>query len=253
MTEIQVMDGASEPSPSGGEVKYRRVLLKLSGEALAGDKGFGIDPPVVDRLTDEVRRVHGMGVSLGLVIGGGNIVRGTTASQRGMDRVTADYMGMLATIINALAIQDMLERKGVVTRVMTAIRMEELAEPYIRRRALRHLEKGRVVIFAGGTGNPYFSTDTAAVLRAIEMEADVVIKATKVPGVFTADPKKDPDAEFIPTITFQEVVARELAVMDAPAVSLCKDNGLPIIVLDLDQRGGVAAAIQGRQVGTLVS
>lgn len=194
-----------------------------------------------------------MGVSLGLVIGGGNIVRGTTASQRGMDRVTADYMGMLATIINALAIQDMLERKGVVTRVMTAIRMEELAEPYIRRRALRHLEKGRVVIFAGGTGNPYFSTDTAAVLRAIEMEADVVIKATKVPGVFTADPKKDPDAEFIPTITFQEVVARELAVMDAPAVSLCKDNGLPIIVLDLDQRGGVAAAIQGRQVGTLVS
>lgn len=253
MTGIQAMDGASEPSPSGDEVKYRRVLLKLSGEALAGDKGFGIDPPVVDRLTDEVKRVHGMGVSLGLVIGGGNIVRGTTASQRGMDRVTADYMGMLATIINALAIQDMLERKGVVTRVMTAIRMEELAEPYIRRRALRHLEKGRVVIFAGGTGNPYFSTDTAAVLRAIEMEADVVIKATKVPGVFTADPAKDPDAQFIPTISFQEVVARELGVMDAPAVSLCKDNGLPIIVLDLDQKGGVAAAIQGRQVGTLVS
>jgi uridylate kinase len=253
MTGIQAMDETSEPSPAGGEVKYRRVLLKLSGEALAGDKGFGIDPPVVDRLTDEVKRVHGMGVSLGLVIGGGNIVRGTTASQRGMDRVTADYMGMLATIINALAIQDMLERKGVVTRVMTAIRMEELAEPYIRRRALRHLEKGRVVIFAGGTGNPYFSTDTAAVLRAIEMEADVVIKATKVPGVFTADPAKDPDAEFIPTISFQEVVARELAVMDAPAVSLCKDNGLPIIVLDLDQRGGVAAAIQGRRVGTLVS
>lgn len=247
------LDEASDPSSLDGGVKYRRVLLKLSGEALAGDRGFGIDPPVVDRLTDEVRRVHGMGVSLGLVIGGGNIVRGTTASQRGMDRVTADYMGMLATIINALAIQDMLERKGVVTRVMTAIRMEELAEPYIRRRALRHLEKGRVVIFAGGTGNPYFSTDTAAVLRAIEMEADVVIKATKVAGVYTADPVKDPSAEFIPTITFQEVVARELAVMDAPAVSLCKDNGLPIIVLDLDRSGGVAAAIQGRRVGTLVS
>jgi uridylate kinase len=181
-----------------------------------------------------------MGVSLGLVIGGGNIVRGTTASQKGMDRVTADYMGMLATIINALAIQDMLERKGVVTRVMTAIRMEELAEPYIRRRALRHLEKGRVVIFAGGTGNPYFSTDTAAVLRAIEMEADVVIKATKVPGSSRPIPHKDPDAEFIPTISFQEVVARELGVMDAPAVSLCKDNGLPIIVLDLDEPGVVA-------------
>ncbi len=253
MSGIRTLDEGSNPSPPGGDVKYRRVLLKLSGEALAGERGFGIDPPVVDRLTDEVKRVHGMGVALGLVIGGGNIVRGTTASQRGMDRVTADYMGMLATIINALAIQDMLERKGVVTRVMTAIRMEELAEPYIRRRALRHLEKGRVVLFAGGTGNPYFSTDTAAVLRAIEMEADVVIKATKVPGVFTADPAKDPDAEFIPAITFQEVVARELAVMDAPAVSLCKDNGLPIIVLDLDREGGVAAAIRGVQVGTLVS
>lgn len=243
-------DGAQ--APPGAAVKYRRVLLKLSGEALAGDRGFGIDPPVVDRLTDEVKQVAGMGVSLGLVIGGGNIVRGTTASQQGMDRVTADYMGMLATIINALAIQDMLERKGVVTRVMTAIRMEELAEPYIRRRALRHLEKGRVVIFAGGTGNPYFSTDTAAVLRAIEMDADVLIKATKVAGVYTADPAKDPTAEFIPSISFQEVVARELAVMDAPAVSLCKDNGLPIIVLDLG-RGSVTAAVKGERIGTLVS
>jgi len=247
-------DGTGVPvNREVGGIRYRRVLLKLSGEALAGEKGFGIDPPVVDRITEEVKRVHGMGVSLGLVIGGGNIVRGTIASQRGMDRVTADYMGMLATIINALAIQDMLERKGVVTRVMTAIRMEELAEPYIRRRALRHLEKGRVVIFAGGTGNPYFSTDTAAVLRAIEMEADVVIKATKVQGVFTADPTKDPSATFIPTITFQEVVARELGVMDAPAVSLCKENGLPIIVLDLEEPGSVPSAIRGERVGTLVT
>ncbi|MEX1257349.1 MAG: UMP kinase [Gemmatimonadota bacterium] len=235
------------------ELRYRRVLLKLSGEALAGEKGFGIDPPVVDRLTDEVKEVHEMGVALGLVVGGGNIVRGTVASQRGMDRVTADYMGMLATIINAMALQDMLERKGVETRVMTAIRMEELAEPYIRRRALRHLEKGRVVLFAGGTGNPYFSTDTAAVLRAIEMESDVIIKATKVAGVYTADPNSNPDATFLPTVSFQEVVARELGVMDAPAVSLCKENDLPIIVLSLNQRGSIGAAIRGEAVGTLVS
>lgn len=234
-------------------LKYQRVLLKLSGEALSGERGFGIDPPVVDHLTDEVKRVHEMGVSLGLVVGGGNIVRGTIASRRGMDRVTADYMGMLATIINAMAIQDMLERKGIETRVMTAIRMEELAEPYIRRRALRHLERRRVVIFAGGTGNPYFSTDTAAVLRAIEMESDVIIKATKVSGVFTADPEEDPDARFLPKVTFHEVVARELGVMDAPAVSLCKENDLPIIVLNLSEMGAVSAAIRGEAVGTLVS
>jgi uridylate kinase len=234
-------------------LKYSRVLLKLSGEALAGNRGFGIDPPVVERLTEEVKTLHEMGVSLGMVIGGGNIVRGATASEQGMDRVSADYMGMLSTIINALAVQDLLEKKGMDTRVMTAIRMDELAEPYIRRRAIRHLEKGRIVIFAGGTGNPYFSTDTAAALRAIEIEADVVIKATKVAGVFTADPQKDPSAEFIPSITYQEVVARELAVMDGPAVSLCKENGLPIIVLDLEERGSVAAAIRGERVGTLVS
>jgi uridylate kinase len=237
----------------GKPLKYARVVLKLSGEALAGERGFGIDPPVVDRLTDEVRGVHEMGVRLGLVVGGGNIVRGTIASQKGMDRVTADYMGMLATIINAMALQDMLERKGVDTRVMTAIRMEELAEPYIRRRALRHLEKGRVVLFAGGTGNPYFSTDTAAVLRAIEMESDIIIKATKVSGVYTADPETDPSATFLPEVSFQEVVARELGVMDAPAVSLCKENNLPIIVLDLGKPGSVAAAIRGETVGTLVS
>lgn len=236
-----------------GKLKYERVLLKLSGEALSGQGGFGIKPAVVDRLTDEVRVVHRMGVSLGVVIGGGNIVRGTVASREGIDRVQADYMGMLATVINALAVQDLLERKGVETRVMTAVRMEEVAEPYIRRRALRHMEKGRLVIFAGGTGNPYFTTDTAAVLRAIEIGADVVIKATKVQGVFTADPVTDPDAEFLPHVTYREVMARELRVMDAAAVSLCKENDLPIIVLDLEVPGAVAAAIQGEPVGTLVS
>ena len=232
---------------------YNRVLLKLSGEALAGDQGFGIEPSVVNRLTDEIRAIHEMNVSLGVVIGGGNIGRGAIASQKGMDRVQADYMGMLATIINALAVQDLLERKGVETRVMTAIRMEEIAEPYIRRRAMRHMERGRVVLFAGGTGNPYFSTDTAAVLRAIEMESDVVIKATKVQGVFTSDPVKDPDAQFLPEVSFHEVMTRELAVMDAAAVSLCKENGLPIIVLNLEEPGAVAAAIRGERVGTIVS
>lgn len=240
-------------SEQSGTPRYNRVLLKLSGEALAGEVGFGIEPSVVDRLTDEIRRVAEMGIALGVVIGGGNIVRGALASQHGMDRVQADYAGMLATVINALAVQDLLETKGVETRVMTAIRMEQIAEPYIRRRAMRHMEKGRVVIFAAGTGNPYFSTDTAAALRAIEMEAQVVIKATKVKGVFSADPIKDPEAEFIPSISFQEVVARELAVMDGPAVSLCKDNDLPIIVLSLDGPGVIAAAIRGEHVGTLVS
>jgi len=235
------------------ELRYRRVLLKISGEALAGERGFGIEPRVVDELTDEIRSLAEMGVSLGVVIGGGNIVRGAMASKGGMDRVQADYMGMLATVINALAVQDLLESKGVETRVMTAIRMEQIAEPYIRRRAMRHMEKKRVVLFAGGTGNPYFSTDTAAVLRAIEMEADVVIKATKVRGVFTADPVEDPEAEFLPTISFHEVMTRQLAVMDAAAVSLCRENGLPIIVLNLTEHGAVSGAIRGERVGTLVS
>ena len=236
----------------GEDLKYRRVLLKISGEALAGDQKFGISPPVVDRLTDEIRYVHDMGVSLGLVIGGGNIVRGTLASQQGMDRVNADYMGMLATVINALALQDWLERKRVETRVLTAIRMEQLAEPYIRRRAIRHLDKGRVVIFAGGTGNPYFSTDSAAVLRGIEMEADVIIKATKVDGVFTADPVKDPTATFIPEISFLDALSRELGVMDAAALSLCKENDIPVVVLNLDQPRAVARVVRGERVGTLV-
>jgi len=238
---------------AASDLKYQRVLLKLSGEALAGEQGFGISPPVVDRLTDEIRSLHGIGADIGLVIGGGNIVRGTTASAEGMDRVSADYMGMLATIINALALQDLLERKGVETRVLTAIRMEALAEPYIRRRALRHLEKGRVVLFAGGTGNPYFSTDTAAVLRAIEIGADLLIKATKVSGIYTADPEKDPNAEFIPHLTYQDVLTRDLKVMDAPAVSLCRENNLPIVVLNINERGAVAAALRGEKRGTMVS
>jgi len=244
--------GISQASGAGEALKYQRVLLKISGESLAGDQKFGISPPVVDRLTDEVKRVHDMGVSLGLVIGGGNIVRGTLASQQGMDRVNADYMGMLATVINALALQDWLERKGVETRVLTAIRMEQLAEPYIRRRAQRHLGKGRVVIFAGGTGNPYFSTDSAAVLRGIEMEADVIIKATKVDGVYTADPAKDPTAQFIPKISFLDALSRELGVMDAAALSLCKENGTPVVVLNIDAPDAVARVVRGERIGTLV-
>lgn len=243
-------EGAVAPPVEG--VKYPRVLLKLSGEALAGEQGFGIAPPVIDKLTDEIKRVHEMGIHLGLVIGGGNIVRGTIASQQGMDRVSADYMGMLATVINALAIQDLLERKGVENRVLTAIRMEQLAEPYIRRRALRHLEKGRVVIFAGGTGNPYFSTDTGAVLRGIEMEADVIIKATKVSGIYTADPMRDPNAEFLPELSFTDAINRDLKVMDGPALSLCRENRIPIIVLNLQESGAVARAIRGERIGTLV-
>ena len=234
-------------------LKYGRAVVKLSGESLAGDRGFGIEPPVIEGLTREIRKVHEAGVKLGLVVGGGNIVRGAVASSQGMERVSADYMGMLATVINALALQDMLERNGIETRVMTAIRMEQLAEPYIRRRALRHLEKGRVVIFAGGTGNPYFSTDTAAVLRAIEMEADVILKATNVDGVYTADPKANPEAEFIPRISYLEVMTRELGVMDAAAVSLCKENHMPVIVLNIRRPGAILTALRGERIGTLVA
>ncbi len=234
------------------ELAYRRALLKLSGEVLAGEQGYGLDFAVIGRLTDEIKQVHTLGVALGLVIGGGNIIRGAVASQRGMDRVSADYMGMLATVINALAVQDQLERSDIDTRVMTAIRMEELAEPYIRRRAQRHLEKGRVVLFAGGTGNPYFSTDTAAVLRALEIEADVLIKATSVDGVYTADPKRDPKAEFIPELTYQEALVRGLKVMDANAFGLCQENELPILVMNINSRGAVARVLQGERVGTIV-
>jgi uridylate kinase len=234
------------------ELRYRRILLKLSGEALAGDKGFGFDFSTVGRLADEVKRVADMGVAVGLVVGGGNIVRGSQLAKLGMDRVGSDYMGMLGTVINALALQDVLERKGVVTRVMTAVRMEEVAEPYIRRRALRHFEKGRTVIFAAGTGNPYFSTDTAAVLRAIQMKADVIIKATSVEGVYTADPKTDPAAKFYETISYRDVMLQELRVMDQTAITLCAENKLPLIVLNIHKNGAVASAVSGERVGTLV-
>ena len=234
------------------ELKYPRVLVKLSGEALAGDKGFGYDFDTVDRLADEVVAVSAAGASVSVVIGGGNIVRGSQLSKTGMDRVAADYMGMLGTIINALAVQDVLERKGMETRVMTAIRMEELAEPYIRRRAIRHLEKGRTVIFAGGTGNPYFSTDTAAVLRAIQMKANVIIKATSVEGVYSADPKRDPTAKLYEEISFRDVIIDELKVIDHTAITLCRENSLPLIVLNIHRPGSIVAAVRGERVGTLV-
>ena len=231
---------------------YRRALLKISGEALAGTRGVGLDYGVVEDLAQEIKLVHAQGIQLGLVVGGGNIVRGTTASAEGMDRVSADYMGMLGTVINALALQDVLERIGVQTRVLTAIRMESLAEPYIRRRAVRHLEKGRLVIFAGGTGNPFFSTDTAAVLRALEMEAEVILKATSVDGVYTGDPKKDKDAKFIPELTFQEALVKGYAVMDANAFGLCKENNLPIVVFNINQPGAIGRVLNGDRVGTIV-
>ncbi len=234
------------------QLAYPRALLKISGEALAGSLGSGIDFAVVDRLSDELKQVSATGVQLGLVVGGGNIVRGATASDKGMDRVSADYMGMLATVINALALQDILEKKGLNTRVMSAIRMEELAEPYIRRRAVRHIEKGRIVIFAGGTGNPYFSTDTAAVLRALEIESRVILKATNVDGIYTADPKKDPKAKFIAELTFQQALVKGYAVMDANAFGLCKENRLPIVVFNINQPGATARVLAGERVGTIV-
>ena len=233
---------------------YRRALLKLSGEALAGDKEAGaFDYQVIEALAEEIKSVHAMGVSLGLVVGGGNIVRGVSASREGLDRVSADYMGMLATVINALALQNVLETLGVETRVLTAIRMESLAEPYIRRRMMRHLEKRRLVIFAGGTGNPFFSTDTAAVLRALEMEADVVLKATNVDGIYTADPRKDPSAEFISEITAQEALERNLRVMDMTALTLCMENKLNIHVFDMADDSNINRIISGDRVGTLVT
>jgi uridylate kinase len=234
-------------------LKYPRILLKLSGEALAGDKGFGFDFDAISRFSHQIRTIHGMGAQVAVVIGGGNIVRGSQISRMGMDRVSADYMGMLGTVINALALQDVLERDGLDTRVMTAIRMEELAEPYIRRRAMRHLEKGRCVVFAGGTGNPYFSTDTAAVLRAIQMKADVIIKATSVDGVYSADPKKDPHATRYDRISYRDVMLEELSVMDQTAITLCKENSLPLIVLNINTPNAVVDAIHGKPVGTLVS
>jgi uridylate kinase len=234
-------------------LKYERVVLKLSGEVLAGERGFGIVPEVVARLTNEIVELHGMGVALGLVIGGGKIVRGTPDAEQGNDRVNADYMGMLATVINALALQDVLEKIGVHTRVMTAIRMESVAEPYIRRRAVRHLEKGRLIIFAAGTGNPFFSTDTAGVLRALEIEAQVILKATNVDGVYTGDPRQDPGATFIPELTFQEAIVKNYAVMDANAFGLCKANQLPIVVFNINRPGAIRRVLEGDpDIGTIV-
>jgi uridylate kinase len=232
--------------------KYRRVLLKLSGEALAGRQGYGIDPEVIGAIAEEVREVIGLGVELALVIGGGNIFRGVAAASRGMDRASADYMGMLATVMNSLAMQDALEKVGVVTRVQSAIEMQQVAEPYIRRRAVRHLEKGRVVIFGAGTGNPYFTTDTAASLRAMEINADVILKATKVDGVYSADPAKDKDAVRYSSLTYLDVLKKSLQVMDATAISLCMDNNLPIVVFDLTRRGNIKKVVLGDPIGTIV-
>jgi uridylate kinase len=231
---------------------YRRVLLKLSGEALMGDKPFGLDEEVVAAIGDEIRGVHELGVELAIVIGGGNIIRGRAASHRGIERVAGDYMGMLATVINAIALQDALEKRGVSTRVQTAIDIREVAEPFIRRRAIRHLEKGRAVIFAAGTGNPFFTTDSAAALRANEIHADVLLKATSVDGVYTADPHRDPDAELLPLVSYQQVLERGLGVMDAAAISLCRENEVPIIVFRLQEPGNIRRVVCGEEIGSRV-
>ena len=231
---------------------FQRILLKLSGEILAGAAGHGIDETVMAQLADEIREVHDLGVQIGIVTGGGNIFRGLAASTRGMDRVGADYMGMLATVINGLALQHALEKRGLYTRVMSAIEMARVCEPYIRRRAVRHLEKGRIVVLAAGTGNPYFTTDTAAALRAIEIGADVILKATKVDGVYSGDPKLDPAATLFPSIRYLDILNRGLKVMDSTAISLCMDNRLPLVVFNVGRPGNLLQVVQGEPVGTLV-
>jgi uridylate kinase len=240
-------------SGSAGAPAYRRVVLKISGEALAGGRGYGIDPETLERIADEIRDVVGRGVQVAVVIGGGNIFRGLAASAGGMDRATGDYMGMLGTVINALALQAAVEKAGVPTRVLSAIEMRAVAEPYIRRRAIRHLEKGRVVVFAAGTGNPFFTTDTAGALRAVEIGAEVILKATKVDGVYTADPAKDPTATKLAHLDYIEVLNRGLQVMDTTAISLCMDNKLPIVVFDLTRRGNIVRIVNGEPVGSVVS
>ncbi len=234
------------------EPKYRRVLLKLSGEALMGSQPFGIDPQIVLGIAAEVKEIHNLGVEIGIVIGGGNIFRGLAASEQGFDRVSADHMGMLATVINALALQDALENTDVNTRVLSAIEMRQVAEPYIRRRAVRHLEKRRVVVFAAGTGNPYFSTDTTAALRAMEIKAEVILKATKVDGVYSADPETTSDAKLFPEISYIDVLTQGLRVMDTTAISLCMDNSLPIIVFNIREQGNIKRVILGEKIGSLV-
>jgi uridylate kinase len=233
--------------------KYRRILLKLSGEALGGEGALGICPEAIHEMARQVREVRQMGVEVVIVVGGGNIFRGLQGSERGIERVTGDYMGMLGTVINALALQDALEKQGVETRVQSAIAMEEVAEPFIRRRAVRHLEKGRVVIFGGGTGNPYFSTDTTAALRANEMDCDVILKATKVDGVYDSDPKKNPKAKKYPRVTYIDALQQQLKVMDSTAFSLCMDNEMPIIVFNFFEPGNLARVVRGETVGTLVT
>ncbi len=244
---------AAEPARAvAPAVKFRRVLLKLSGEALMGDQGYGLDPKIVQRLAAEVKSVHALGVQVALVIGGGNIFRGLAGEEAGIDRATGDYMGMLATIINSLAMQSALERMGVPTRVQSAISMQAVCEPYIRRRAIRHMEKGRVVIFAAGTGNPFFTTDTAAALRASETECQALLKATKVDGVYTADPKKDKSAKRFDRLSYHDVLSRDLQVMDAAAVSLARENRIPILVFSIHQPGSLADAVTGRGRFTVI-
>ena len=234
------------------EPHFKRVLLKLSGEALMGDAGYGIDPVVLDKLADEIKTAHDADVQIAIVVGGGNIFRGMAASAKGMDRAQADFIGMLATVMNGLALQDVLEKHGVFTRVMSAIEMQSVAEPYIRRRAIRHLEKGRAVIFAAGTGNPYFTTDTTAALRALEVGAECIMKATKVDGVFDADPATNPDAVKFDELPYIDVINRGLKVMDNTAISLCMDNDLPILVFNMERDGNIERALKGEHVGTIV-
>lgn len=234
------------------EPKYKRIVLKFSGEALAGEKGFGLDPEVLMSIAQQTKEVNDLGVQVAVVVGGGNFWRGLPGSNRGMDRATADYMGMLATVINALALQDAFEKVGLETRVQTAIEMREIAEPYIRRRAIRHLEKNRVVIFAAGTGNPFFSTDTAAALRAAEVDAEVILMAKKVDGVYDADPRKDPLAKKFDDLNFMEVLNRRLNVMDSTATSLCMDNQIPIIVFNIQEPGNIKRIVSGEKIGTFV-
>ncbi len=234
-------------------MKYKRILLKLSGEALMGEQQYGIDPKRLSEYADEIKKVHDKGVEVAIVIGGGNIFRGVAGASKGMDRVQGDYMGMLATVINGMALQGALEDKGMLTRLQTALKIEQVAEPYIKRRAVRHLEKGRIVIFGAGTGNPYFTTDTAAVLRGIEVGADVILKGTRVDGVYTADPEKDPNAVKFDTITFDEVLEKGLNVMDTTAFTLSQENKLPIVVFDMNKPGNLMSVVTGLKVGTLVS
>ncbi len=246
---VPAVDSGSAPKLKPA---YKRILLKISGEALMGRQTYGIDEPVVAEIADEIREVYRLGVEIAIVIGGGNIIRGLAASHRGIERVTGDYMGMLATVINALAIQDALEKRGVATRVQTAIDIREVAEPFIRRRAIRHLEKKRVVLFGAGTGNPYFTTDTAAALRANEIHADILLKATNVDGIYTADPRRNPEAELLPEVTYQQMLERNLQVMDAAAISLCRDNRLPIALFNLNESGNIRRVVCGERIGSLV-